>query len=363
MDEIIQDRSSDELRHHGIKGMRWGIRRYQNKDGSLTPAGRKRYDQEIESLKSEKAKLQQKHKNLNAQQRMEDRKAKLKAEIESEKEYLKNGGKKSGKNDSSDNKSEETKEPEKKKSASDMTSEELNEAINHMRLQQTYNQLYSQLNPEKESKVKEIGKKFLDQAIIPAGTSVAKDWLTKVGKEALGIDAKEAKSEYDKLKDQYNILKTKKDIEDLKNPKSEYDKLKDEYNILKTKKDIEDLKNPKKDYGKENDELRSKLENEKLKDEEYQDLKTRSEKASFKRNINNAERMNNNNNNNNSNSASSTDSQKKTGEDYTKKSSYSLMPYESTKNSSDYKSNVDSGSVWVVDKYGEVEIKNGYKED
>lgn len=337
MDEIIQDRSSDELRHHGIKGMRWGIRRYQNKDGSLTPAGRKRYDQEIESLKSEKAKLQQKHKNLNAQQRMEDRKAKLKAEIESEKEYLKNGGKKSGKNDSSDNKSEETKEPEKKKSASDMTSEELNEAINHMRLQQTYNQLYSQLNPEKESKVKEIGKKFLDQAIIPAGTSVEKDWLTKVGKEALGIDAKEAKSEYDKLKDQYNILKTKKDIED--------------------------LKNPKKDYGKENDELRSKLENEKLKDEEYQDLKTRSEKASFKRNINNAERMNNNNNNNNSNSASSTDSQKKTGEDYTKKSSYSLMPYESTKNSSDYKSNVDSGSVWVVDKYGEVEIKNGYKED
>lgn len=32
-----------ELQHHGTKGMRWGIRRYQNKDGSLTPAGRKRY--------------------------------------------------------------------------------------------------------------------------------------------------------------------------------------------------------------------------------------------------------------------------------------------------------------------------------
>lgn len=34
---------SDELYHHGIKGMRWGVRRFQNKDGSLTPAGKKRY--------------------------------------------------------------------------------------------------------------------------------------------------------------------------------------------------------------------------------------------------------------------------------------------------------------------------------
>lgn len=32
-----------ELYHHGIKGMKWGRRRYQNNDGSLTPAGIKRY--------------------------------------------------------------------------------------------------------------------------------------------------------------------------------------------------------------------------------------------------------------------------------------------------------------------------------
>lgn len=32
----------NELYHHGVKGMKWGVRRYQNKDGSLTPAGKKR---------------------------------------------------------------------------------------------------------------------------------------------------------------------------------------------------------------------------------------------------------------------------------------------------------------------------------
>ena len=35
----------NELTHHGIKGMKWGIRRFQNKDGSLTSAGRRRYDE------------------------------------------------------------------------------------------------------------------------------------------------------------------------------------------------------------------------------------------------------------------------------------------------------------------------------
>ena len=32
----------NELYHWGVKGMKWGVRRYQNKDGTLTAAGRKR---------------------------------------------------------------------------------------------------------------------------------------------------------------------------------------------------------------------------------------------------------------------------------------------------------------------------------
>lgn len=40
---------NNSLTHHGILGMKWGRRRYQNKDGSLTAAGKKRYGDKDES--------------------------------------------------------------------------------------------------------------------------------------------------------------------------------------------------------------------------------------------------------------------------------------------------------------------------
>ena len=37
---------NNELYHWGVKGMKWGVRRYQNSDGTLTNAGKKRYERD-----------------------------------------------------------------------------------------------------------------------------------------------------------------------------------------------------------------------------------------------------------------------------------------------------------------------------
>ena len=50
---IVTRQNSDELYHFGTKGMRWGVRKYQNSDGSLTPAGLKRYsDSDVSKAKA-----------------------------------------------------------------------------------------------------------------------------------------------------------------------------------------------------------------------------------------------------------------------------------------------------------------------
>jgi len=50
--QYLSPPTPNELYHYGIKGMKWGVRRFQNKDGSLTKLGRDRYNTDVEKAKT-----------------------------------------------------------------------------------------------------------------------------------------------------------------------------------------------------------------------------------------------------------------------------------------------------------------------
>lgn len=212
---------NNELTHWGVRGMKWGIRRYQNKDGTLTPAGKKRYASEMEKLKAEEKVLKNKQRTKAKFEKIETKKKeleelrkKVEGKMTDAEKKAKAAEKEAAKKADKDAEAEKVKDTEKNsgkinKSVRDMSDAELREVVARLDMEKRYRDL----NPRQVSAGEQFTKNVLKPAAESAGKVVLTEAITKLGKKFMGLDKKDDmdsfKKEVEKLKlqDNYEVYK------------------------------------------------------------------------------------------------------------------------------------------------------------
>lgn len=190
----------NELYHHGIKGQKWGVRRFQNKDGSLTLAGKKRA-----------LKMQNQYTELSNDKRYHDKHGNLtyagrKKELKMKEKYSELTGKDLRRFTLRTNKST----ADKSQRISEMTNAEIQAKIDRIRLENTL----KSLTPAQTSK----GEKFINDLkdtalsmIKDKGTKLIGDYIDKQLRDKLGLNTKNTAESLQKKAQEYeNRLKIDK---------------------------------------------------------------------------------------------------------------------------------------------------------
>ena len=149
----------NELYHYGVLGMKWGVRRYQNRDGSLTAEGRKRYNRDIAENLAKK-------KDSRIDTSSPDPNRWVREDIERSKRVIDSGSDliRQAKSIERNTSPRSTK---KRLNVSNMSDKELRDKINRELLERQYSDMFGE-----EAKVSR-GRQFTRETLEIAGTALA----------------------------------------------------------------------------------------------------------------------------------------------------------------------------------------------